>query len=118
LGASGARSIGRTYSAGFVTTRVSISRFILGSIQRLSCLVKIGNLWYYIVIDQPIEKTIARRVCDSLYFRIPLTYWRKHNLKPGDAFFWIPKEGAVILKRITPEIVAELSDEVEPVEGG
>ena len=81
-------------------------------------LVKIGNLWYYIVMDQLIEKTTARRVGDSLYFRIPLNYWRKHNLKPGDAFFWIPKEGAVILKRITPEIVAELSDEVEPVEGG
>jgi len=80
-------------------------------------LVKIGNLWYYIVMDQLIEKTTARRVGDSLYFRIPLNYWRKHNLKPGDAFFWIPKEGAVILKRITPEIVAELSDEVKPVAG-
>ena len=70
------------------------------------------------VMDQLIEKTIARRVGDSLYFRIPLTYWRKLNLKPGDAFFWIPKVGAVILKWITPEIVAELSNEVELVEGG
>jgi len=76
-------------------------------------LVKIGNLWYYIVMEQLIEKTTARRVGDSLYFRIPLNYWRKHNLKPGDAFFWIPKEDAVILKRITPEMVTAISDEVE-----
>ena len=68
-------------------------------------------------MDQNIEKITVRRVGDSLYFRIPLSYWRKHDLKPGDAFFWIPKEGAVILKRITPEIVADLSDGVESVEG-
>jgi hypothetical protein len=67
-------------------------------------------------MDQLIEKTTARRVGDSLYFRIPLNYWRKHNLKPGDAFFWIPKEGAVRLKRITPEIVAELSGEEATVD--
>jgi len=68
-------------------------------------------------MEHIIKKTTARRVGDSLYFRIPLNYWRKHNLKPGDAFFRIPKEGAVILKRITPEIVADLSDGVESVEG-
>jgi hypothetical protein len=79
-------------------------------------LVNIGNLCYYIVMDPIIEKTTARRVGDSPYFRIPLNYWRKHNLKPGDAFFWIPKEGAVILKRITPEIVAELSGEEATVD--
>jgi hypothetical protein len=67
-------------------------------------------------MEQLIEKTTVRRVGDSLYFKIPLSYWRKHNLKPGDAFFWIPKEGAVILKRITPEIVAELSGEEATVD--
>ena len=93
--------------------RPTYSRFY----SKTKLLVKIGNLWYYIVMEHIIKKTTARRVGDSLYFRIPLNYWRKHNLKPGDAFFRIPKEGAVILKRITPEIVADLSDGVESVEG-
>jgi antitoxin component of MazEF toxin-antitoxin module len=62
-------------------------------------------------MEQNIEKITVRRVGDSLYFRIPLSYWRKHNLKPGDAFFWFPREGYVILKRITPEIVAGLIEE-------
>jgi hypothetical protein len=54
------------------------------------------------------RKDTVRRVGDSLYFRIPLSYWRKHNLKPGDAFFWFPREDFVTLRRITPKIVAEL----------
>jgi hypothetical protein len=67
-------------------------------------------------MDQNIEKTTVRRVGDSLYFRIPLSYWRKHNLKPGDAFFWFPREDFVTLRRITPKIVAELMGDEETVD--
>jgi antitoxin component of MazEF toxin-antitoxin module len=68
-------------------------------------------------MDPIIEKTTVRRVGDSLYFRIPLSYWRAHNLKPGDAFFWFPREESVILKRITPQIVSDLVGKEEPVAG-
>jgi hypothetical protein len=62
-------------------------------------------------MEQLIEKTTVRRVGDSLYFRIPLNYWRKHNLKPGDAFLWFSRKDFVTLRLITPQIVAELSGE-------
>ena len=67
-------------------------------------------------MDQIIEKTTVRRVGDSLYLRIPLSYWRAQNLQPGDAFFWFPKENSAILKRITPQIVSDLMGEVEEVD--
>ena len=65
-------------------------------------------MWYYIGMNQIIEKTTVRRVGDSLYFRIPLSYRRAHNLKPGDAFLWTPREDFVTLRRVTPELLAEV----------
>jgi antitoxin component of MazEF toxin-antitoxin module len=62
------------------------------------------------------EQVIIRRVGPSLYIRVPPSYLKAKNLKPGDSFFWIPREGGVTLKIVTPEMVGEIMEE-ETVEG-
>jgi hypothetical protein len=62
------------------------------------------------------EQVVIRRVGPSLYIRVPPSYLRANGLKPGDSFFWIPREGGATLKIVTAEIVGEIMEEEQVVE--
>ena len=61
------------------------------------------------------DHVVVRRFGGSIgrYIRLPANYT---DATYGDSFLWIQKDGYVVLKPVTPELIEELTKEEEAVE--
>jgi hypothetical protein len=54
------------------------------------------------------QQIALRRIGGTLYFRVPVSFVRANDLRPGDSLYWIPGKDTVTLRVIKAEVLAEL----------